>query len=79
VLRVKIAIPMSGFFMMPRALRAIGAAALDARLQDPARYRCHARGELRVKEIPSLSARAAWRSKLDSMVALDFLGLVLRS
>ena len=37
-----------------------------------------ARGDLRVKEIPySFGARLHGESKLDSMVALDFLGLVL--
>jgi dolichol-phosphate mannosyltransferase len=37
-----------------------------------------ARGELRVKEIPfTFGSRLHGESKLDSMVALDFLGLVL--
>ena len=37
-----------------------------------------ARGDLRVKEIPyTFGSRLHGESKLDSMVALDFLGLVL--
>jgi dolichol-phosphate mannosyltransferase len=79
VLRVKIADPMSGFFMIRR----------DGFEQMAPQLSTHgfkilldvvatARGALRVKEIPyTFGSRLHGVSKLDSMVAMDFLGLVL--
>src|SRR6185437_9291472 len=79
VLRVKIADPMSGFFMIRR----------DSFEQIAPQLSTHgfkilldviatARGALRVKEIPyHFASRLHGESKLDSMVVLDFLGLVL--
>ena len=79
VLRVKIADPMSGFFMIRRDRFEQLAPQLSTQgfkiLLDIV---ATARGSLRVKEIPySFGARLHGESKLDSMVALDFLGLVL--
>jgi dolichol-phosphate mannosyltransferase len=79
VLRVQIADPMSGFFMIRRDCFEQLAPQLSTQgfkiLLDVV---ASARGELRVKEIPySFGARLHGESKLDSMVALDFLGLVL--
>ena len=79
VLRVKIADPMSGFFMIRRDRFEQLAPQLSTQgfkiLLDIV---ATARGELRVQEIPySFGARLHGESKLDSMVALDFLGLVL--
>jgi len=79
VLRVRMADPMSGFFMIRR----------DRFEQLAPRLSTHgfkilldivatARGELRIKEIPFIfGSRLHGESKLDSVVALDFLGLVL--
>jgi dolichol-phosphate mannosyltransferase len=79
VLRVKIADPMSGFFMIRRDCFEQLAPQLSTQgfkiLLDIV---ASAHGELRVTEIPySFSSRLHGESKLDSMVALDFLGLVL--
>jgi dolichol-phosphate mannosyltransferase len=79
VLRVNIADPMSGFFMIRRDRFEQLAPQLSTQgfkiLLDIV---ATARGELRVVEIPySFGARLHGESKLDSMVALDFLGLVL--
>jgi dolichol-phosphate mannosyltransferase len=79
VLRVKVADPMSGFFMIRRERFERLAPRLSTQgfkiLLDIV---ASARGELRIKEIPySFGARLHGESKLDSMVALDFLGLVL--
>ncbi len=79
VLRVKIADPMSGFFMIRRDRFEQLAPQLSTQgfkiLLDIV---ATARGELRVKEIPfTFGTRMHGESKLDSMVALDFLGLVL--
>jgi dolichol-phosphate mannosyltransferase len=79
VLGIKIADPMSGFFMIRRDRFEQLAPQLSAQgfkiLLDIV---ATARGELRVKEIPyRFGARLHGESKLDSMVALDFLGLVL--
>jgi dolichol-phosphate mannosyltransferase len=79
VLRVKIADPMSGFFMIARDRFEQLAPQLSTQgfkiLLDIV---ATARGELRVTEIPySFGSRLHGESKLDSMVALDFLGLVL--
>ena len=79
VLRVKIADPMSGFFMI-RSDRVEQLAPLLSTqgfkiLLDIV---ATARGELRIKEIPyTFGTRLHGESKLDSTVALDFLGLVL--
>jgi dolichol-phosphate mannosyltransferase len=79
VLRIKIADPMSGFFMIRRDRFEQLAPQLSTQgfkiLLDVV---ATARGELRVREIPySFGSRLHGESKLDSMVALDFLGLVL--
>ena len=79
VLRVKIADPMSGFFMIRRDRFEQLAPQLSTQgfkiLLDIV---ATARGELRVKEIPyTFGSRLHGESKLNSMVALDFLGLVL--
>jgi len=79
VLRVKIADPMSGFFMIRSDRFEQLAPQLSTQgfkiLLDIV---ATARGELRVKEIPyTFGARLHGESKLDSTVALDFLGLVL--
>jgi dolichol-phosphate mannosyltransferase len=79
VLRVKIADPMSGFFMIRRDKFEQLAPQLSTQgfkiLLDVV---ATARGHLQVKEIPyTFGSRLHGESKLDSMVALDFLGLVL--
>jgi dolichol-phosphate mannosyltransferase len=79
VLRVKIADPMSGFFMIRRDRFEQLAPQLSTQgfkiLLDIV---ATARGDLRIVEIPySFGSRLHGESKLDSMVALDFLGLVL--
>jgi dolichol-phosphate mannosyltransferase len=79
VLGVRIADPMSGFFMIRRERFEELAPQLSTQgfkiLLD---LIATARGKLRVKEIPySFGSRLHGESKLDSMVALDFLGLVL--
>src|ERR1700738_168748 len=79
VLRVKIADPMSGFFMIRRDRFEQLAPQLSTQgfkiLLDIV---ATARGELRVREIPyTFGSRLHGESKLDSLVALDFLGLVL--
>jgi dolichol-phosphate mannosyltransferase len=79
VLRVKIADPMSGFFMIRRDCFEQLAPQLSTQgfkiLLDIV---ATARGDLRAKEIPfTFGSRLHGESKLDSMVALDFLGLVL--
>src|SRR3984893_11455517 len=79
VLRVKIADPMSGFFMIRRDRFEQLAPQLSTQgfkiLLDLV---ATARGDLRVEEIPyTFRSRLHGESKLDSMVALDFLGLVL--
>src|SRR6202158_380159 len=79
VLRVKIADPMSGFFMIRRDRFEQLAPQLSTQgfkiLLDIV---ATARGDLRVMEVPSaFGSRLHGESKLDSMVALDFLGLVL--
>jgi dolichol-phosphate mannosyltransferase len=79
VLRVKIADPMSGFFMIRREcfeqlVPQLSTQGFKILLDIVA----SAHGQLRVKEIPfSFGSRLHGESKLDSMVALDFLGLVL--
>ena len=79
VLRVKIADPMSGFFMIrsdrfERLAPQLSTQGFKILLDIVAT----ARGELRIREIPYIfGARLHGESKLDSTVALDFLGLVL--
>jgi dolichol-phosphate mannosyltransferase len=79
VLRVEIADPMSGFFMIRRDCFEQLAPQLSTQgfkiLLDIV---ATARGSLRIKEVPyTFGSRLHGESKLDSMVALDFLGLVL--
>ena len=79
VLRVKIADPMSGFFMIRRDRFEQLAPQLSIQgfkiLLDVV---ATARGDLRIVEVPyTFGSRQHGESKLDSMVALDFLGLVL--
>ncbi len=79
LLRVDVADPMSGFFMIRRDRFEQLAPQLSTQgfkiLLDIV---ATARGGLRIKEIPySFGSRLHGESKLDSMVALDFLGLVL--
>jgi dolichol-phosphate mannosyltransferase len=79
LLRVALADPMSGFFMIRRDRFEQLAPQLSTQgfkiLLDIV---ATARGDLKVKEIPySFGSRLHGESKLDSMVALDFLGLVL--
>jgi dolichol-phosphate mannosyltransferase len=78
-LRIEIADPMSGFFMIRRDRFEELAPQLSTQgfkiLLDVV---ATAHGALRVKEIPyTFGSRLHGESKLDSMVALDFLGLVL--
>src|ERR1700759_565337 len=75
VLRVQIADPMSGFFMIRRECFEQVAPQLSTQgfkiLLDVI---ASAQGELRIKEIPfTFGSRQHGESKLDSMVALDFL------
>src|SRR4051794_17616310 len=79
VLRVEIADPMSGFFMIRRDRFEQLAPELSTQgfkiLLDVV---ATAHGALRITEIPyTFGARLHGESKLDSVVALDFLGLVL--
>jgi dolichol-phosphate mannosyltransferase len=79
VLGVQVADPMSGFFMIRRDRFEQLAPQLSVQgfkiLLDVI---ASAHGELRTVEVPySFGARLHGESKLDSMVALDFLGLVL--
>src|SRR6266481_1056000 len=78
-LRVEIADPMSGFFMIRRDRFEQLAPALSTQgfkiLLDIV---ATAQGRLRTVEVPfTFGSRQHGESKLDSMVALDFLGLVL--
>ena len=79
VLKIEIADPMSGFFMIRRDRFEQLAPQLSTQgfkiLLD---IIASANGKLRTIEVPySFGARQHGESKLDSMVALDFLGLVL--
>ena len=78
-LKVEVADPMSGFFMIRRDRFEELASQLSTQgfkiLLDVV---ATAHGALRIKEIPyTFGSRLHGESKLDSMVALDFLGLVL--
>ncbi len=79
VLRVSIADPMSGFFMMRRdCFEALAPQLSTQGFKILLDIVASARGKLRVKEIPyTFGSRLHGESKLDSLVALDFLGLVL--
>lgn len=79
VLRVSVADPMSGFFMIRRDRFEQLAPQLSTQgfkiLLDVV---ATARGALRIREVPyTFGSRLHGESKLDSMVALDFLGLIL--
>ncbi|KIZ46991.1 MULTISPECIES: glycosyltransferase family 2 protein [Rhodopseudomonas] len=79
VLRVEIADPMSGFFMIRRDRFEQLAPQLSTQgfkiLLDVV---ATARGNLRIVEVPfTFGTRLHGESKLDSMVVLDFLGLLL--
>src|SRR3954449_5313347 len=79
LLRVNVADPMSGFFAIRRERFEQLAPELSTQgfkiLLDIV---ASARGSLRIREIPyTFGSRLHGESKLDSMVALDFLGLVL--
>ena len=79
LLRVEVADPMSGFFMIRRDRFEQLAPQLSTQgfkiLLDIV---ATARGALRIREVPfTFGSRLHGESKLDSMVALDFLGLVL--
>ena len=79
VLRVEVADPMSGFFMIRCDRFEELAPQLSTQgfkiLLDVV---ATAHGALRIKEVPyTFGSRLHGESKLDSMVALDFLGLVL--
>lgn len=78
-LKIEVADPMSGFFMIRRDRFEQLAPELSTQgfkiLLDVI---ATARGSLRIVEVPfTFGARLHGESKLDSMVALDFLGLVL--
>jgi len=78
-LKVEVADPMSGFFMIRRDRFEELAPQLSTQgfkiLLDVV---ATAHGALRIKEVPyTFGSRLHGESKLDSMVALDFLGLVL--
>ena len=79
VLRVEIADPMSGFFMIRRdRFEALAPQLSTQGFKILLDLVATAHGELRIKEIPyTFGSRLHGESKLDSMVALDFLGLVL--
>src|SRR5438477_3154900 len=79
VLSVSIADPMSGFFMISRDRFEQLAPQLSTRgFKMLLAIVASARGELRTVEVPySFGSRLHGESQLDSMVALDFLGLVL--
>jgi len=79
VLRVSIADPMSGFFMMRRdRFEALAPQLSTQGFKILLDIVASAQGRLRVKEIPyTFGSRLHGESKLDSLVALDFLGLVL--
>jgi dolichol-phosphate mannosyltransferase len=79
VLRVEIADPMSGFFMIRRdRFEALAPQLSTQGFKILLDIVATARGKLRIKEIPyTFGSRLHGESKLDSMVALDFLGLVL--
>ena len=79
VLRVEIADPMSGFFMIRRdRFEAIAPQLSTQGFKILLDVVATAHGALRIKEIPyTFGSRLHGESKLDSMVALDFLGLVL--
>ena len=78
-LRVSIADPMSGFFAIRRdRFEALAPQLSTQGFKILLDILASAQGKLRVKEIPyTFGSRLHGESKLDSLVALDFLGLVL--
>ena len=79
VLKAEIADPMSGFFMIRRdRFEATGAAASTQGFKILLDIVATAQGACASVEVPfTFGARQHGESKLDSLVALDFLGLVL--
>ncbi len=79
VLGVKVADPMSGFFAIRRdRFEALAPQLSTQGFKILLDIIATARGELRTVEVPfNFGTRLHGESKLDSMVALDFLGLVL--
>jgi dolichol-phosphate mannosyltransferase len=79
VLRVPVADPMSGFFMMPTDLAvAIAPSLWNSGFKLLMDILMTSKGRLRVREIPYLfQARLHGSSKLDSSVVFDFLVLLL--
>jgi dolichol-phosphate mannosyltransferase len=79
VLRVEIADPMSGFFMIRRdRFEQLAPQLFTQGFKILLDIVATAHGSLRIKEIPyTFGSRLHGESKLDSMVALDFVGLVL--
>ena len=79
ILRVEVADPMSGFFMIRRdRFEQLAPQLSEHGFKILLDIVATARGTLRAVEIPyTFGARQHGESKLDSMVALDFLGLVL--
>jgi dolichol-phosphate mannosyltransferase len=79
LLRIAIADPMSGFFMIRRdRFEALAPQLSTQGFKILLDIIATGRGELRITEIPySFGSRLHGESKLDSMVALDFLGLLL--
>ena len=79
LLGVEVTDPMSGFFMLRRELVERVADRLSPQgFKILADLLTSARGELRVRELPyEFRARLHGTSKLDSQVALDFLGLLI--
>ncbi len=79
VLRVRVADPMSGFFMIRRdRFEALAQQFSTQGFKILLDVVATARGALRIKEVPyAFGSRLHGESKLDSMVALDFFGLIL--
>ena len=74
VLGVSLTDPMSGFFMMRARRSTTRAATVASGLQDPARPRRDRARPLQDGRCPSFGSRQHGESKLNSMVALEFLG-----
>lgn len=79
LLRIEIADPMSGFFMIRRdSVEALAPSLSTQGFKILLDIIATARGTLRIVEVPYVfAARFQGESKLDSLVALDFFGLVL--
>lgn len=79
MLGIQVSDPMSGFFMLRRDIvdQVAGDLAHEG-FKILADILASARGDLRVKEVPyGFRARQHGESKLDSQVAIDFLGLLI--